>query len=109
MFKTIETPSGTPNDTRNPGTVAEQEIFRSQTEWNLVLAMIRTTLPHPEAARLSFDLITSLTSSENSSTVSLDNFPGLVTILDDFAAVAGFAAERLQRRGRRAEPLTSAK
>jgi len=89
--------------------MTEQEISRSQTEWNLVFAMIRTTLPHSEAARLSFDLTTSLTSSGNSSSVSLDNLPGLVTILDDFAAVAGFAAERHQKRGRRAEPLTSAK
>jgi len=89
--------------------MTEQEISRSQTEWNLVFAMIRTTLPHSEAARLSFDLTTSLTSSGDSSCVSLDNFPGLVTILDDFAAVAGFAAERHQQRGRRVEPLTSAK
>ncbi|KAF5358079.1 hypothetical protein D9756_001747 [Leucocoprinus leucothites] len=83
-------------------------IIRSQTEWNVVFAMIRTTLPHPEAARLSFDLTTNLTSPEADSVVSLDNFPGLVTILDDFAAVAGFTTERHQQRGRRVEPLTSA-
>jgi brefeldin A-resistance guanine nucleotide exchange factor 1 len=71
--------------------------------------MIRTTLPHPEAAQLSFDLATSLTSSGADSSVSLDNFPGLVTILDDFAAVAGFTTERHQQRGRKLEPLTSAK
>jgi len=71
--------------------------------------MIRTTLLHSEAARLSFDLTIGLASSGNSSSVSLDNFPGLITILDDFAAVAGFAAERHQQRGRKVEPLTSAK
>ncbi|KAJ3572817.1 hypothetical protein NP233_g2836 [Leucocoprinus birnbaumii] len=87
-----------------------RDIIRSQTEWNVVFAMIRTTLPHPEAARLSFDLTTSLTSPApgTESSVTLDNFPGLVTILDDFAAVAGFSTERHQQRGRRVEPLTSA-
>ncbi|KAF9452840.1 Sec7-like domain is implicated in guanine nucleotide exchange function [Macrolepiota fuliginosa MF-IS2] len=85
-----------------------RHIIRSQTEWNVVFAMIRTTLPHPEAARLSFDLATALASEGPDQLVSLDNFPGLVTILDDFATAAGFATERRQQRGRRVEPLTSA-
>lgn len=89
--------------------IIKRDNTRSQTEWNVVFAMIRTTLPHPEAARLSFDLATSLTSEGSDQLVSLDNFPGLVTILDDFATAAGFATERHQQRGRRVEPLTSAK
>ncbi|EKM82858.1 hypothetical protein AGABI1DRAFT_118287 [Agaricus bisporus var. burnettii JB137-S8] len=85
-----------------------RDIIRSQTEWNVVFAMIRTSMSHPEAARLSFELMTVLT-AEGSQLVSLDNIPGLVTILDDFAAAAGIATEKHQQRGRRVEPLTSAK
>lgn len=70
--------------------------------------MIRTSMSHPEAARLSFELMTVLT-AEGSQSVSLDNIPGLVTILDDYAAAAGIATEKHQQRGRRVEPLTSAK
>jgi brefeldin A-resistance guanine nucleotide exchange factor 1 len=83
-------------------------LTRSQTEWNVVFAMIRTSMSHPEAARLSFELVTSIT-AEGSQSVSLDNIPGLVTILDDFATAAGSATEKHQQRGRKVEPVTSAK
>ncbi|KAK7023901.1 SEC7 domain-containing protein [Favolaschia claudopus] len=85
-----------------------QEIIRSQTEWNLVFALLRSTILHPEAARPSFDLITSLVSDSPEETVTIDNFSGLLNILDDFATAAGAVAEGQHRQGRRQEPLTSA-
>ncbi|KAH0584078.1 hypothetical protein H2248_009651 [Termitomyces sp. 'cryptogamus'] len=85
-----------------------KEIISSQTEWNLVFALMRSTLANPEAARLSFDLITSIVSDGPDQYVTIDNFSGLVMILDDFMAVAGTLTERSQPKGRRLEPLTSA-
>jgi golgi-specific brefeldin A-resistance guanine nucleotide exchange factor 1 len=38
-----------------------------------------------------------------------DNFSGMVTLLDDFASVAGHVVETQQAQGRRKEPLTAAK
>jgi brefeldin A-resistance guanine nucleotide exchange factor 1 len=51
-------------------------VLRSQTEWNLVLALIRSTMAHPEAARLSFELIQALTEEGPDNAVVLDNFLG---------------------------------
>ncbi|KAF8810722.1 Sec7 domain-containing protein [Phlegmacium glaucopus] len=84
-----------------------KDIIRSQTEWNLVFALIRSTMPHPEAARMSFDLIEALVADGPDNSVSLDNFSGLLTILDDFATSAGMLQEQQQQRGRRNEPLYS--
>ncbi|KAJ7445765.1 hypothetical protein B0H11DRAFT_2162552 [Mycena galericulata] len=84
-----------------------KEIVSSQTEWNLVFALLRSTRLHPEAARASFELITSLVSDGPEETVTIDNFPGLLNLLDEFATTAGAVAEG-QHQGRRQEPLTSA-
>jgi golgi-specific brefeldin A-resistance guanine nucleotide exchange factor 1 len=80
---------------------------RSQTEWNLVFALIRSTMAQPEAARMSFDLIEALVADGPDNSVSLDNFSGLLTILDDFATSASMLQEQQQERGRRKEPLSS--
>ncbi|KDR81436.1 hypothetical protein GALMADRAFT_239340 [Galerina marginata CBS 339.88] len=85
----------------------QKDIIRSQTEWNLVFALIRSTMPHAEAARMSFDLIETLAAEGPNNAVSLDNFFGLLTILDDFASSAGMLQEQQQHKGRRAEPLSS--
>jgi brefeldin A-resistance guanine nucleotide exchange factor 1 len=84
-----------------------RDIIRSQTEWNLVFALIRSTMSHPEAARLSFDLISNLVRDGPEKLVTVDNFGGLVTLLDDFATAAGLAAENQQQKGRRAPQPTS--
>lgn len=82
---------------------------RSQTEWNLVFALIRSTMAHPEAARMSFDLIEALVADGPDNSVSLDNFSGLLTVLDDFATSANMLQEQQQQRGRRNEPLSSSR
>jgi len=66
-------------------------------------------MPHPEAARMSFDLIEALVADGPDHSVSLDNFSGLLTVLDDFATSAGVLQEQQQQRGRRNELLSSSK
>ncbi|KAJ7261394.1 hypothetical protein B0H12DRAFT_1106609, partial [Mycena haematopus] len=85
-----------------------KEIISSQTEWNLVFVLLRSTISHPEAARPSFELLTSLVSDGPEQTVTMDNFNGLLNLLDDFATTAGAVAESRHQHGRRQEPLTSA-
>ncbi|KAK2467063.1 hypothetical protein APHAL10511_001321 [Amanita phalloides] len=84
-----------------------KEIVSSATEWNLVFALIRSTMPHPEAARLSFDLIVGLVSEGPKHLVTMDNSSGLVLLLDEFATAAGILTETQQYRSRRKEPVTS--
>lgn len=81
----------------------------SQTEWNLVFALIRSTMSHAEAARMSFDLIEALTAEGPENSISLDNFSGLLTVLDDFVTAASLLQEQQHHRGRRVEPLSSSK
>ncbi|KAJ7684708.1 hypothetical protein DFH06DRAFT_1355274 [Mycena polygramma] len=85
-----------------------RDIISSQTEWNLVFGLLRSTITHPEAARPSFELITSLVSDGPDQTVTIDNFSGLLNLLDDFASSAGALVEGQHHQGRRQEPLTSA-
>jgi brefeldin A-resistance guanine nucleotide exchange factor 1 len=66
-------------------------------------------MPHPEAARLSFDLITDLASEGPKYHVTMDNSSSLVLLLDEFATAAGIFTETQQFRIRRKEPMTSAK
>jgi len=66
-------------------------------------------MSQPEAARLSFELIASLSRDGPDQLVTVDNFPGLVTLLDDFASSAGILTESHQQQGRRSQqPLTTA-
>lgn len=74
----------------------------------MVFGLLRSTISHPEAARPSFELITSLVSDGPEQTVTLDNYSGLLNLLDDFATSAGIVSEG-QHHGRRQAPLTSAK
>ncbi|ESK85960.1 golgi-specific brefeldin a-resistance guanine nucleotide exchange factor 1 (bfa-resistant gef 1) [Moniliophthora roreri MCA 2997] len=84
------------------------DIIKSQTEWNLIFAVIKSTISNPEAARLSFELVSSLIGDGDGQLVNGDNFNGLLTLLEDFAMHAGFSVESQLRHGRRHEPLTSA-
>ncbi|KAG5650374.1 hypothetical protein H0H81_012461 [Sphagnurus paluster] len=86
-----------------------RDIIRSQTEWNLVFALVRSTMLNAEAARMSFNLITGMVSDGSDQLITPDNFSGLITILDDFATIAGTTTENKQQKGRRAEPVTTAK
>ncbi|KAJ6547119.1 Sec7-domain-containing protein [Mycena capillaripes] len=85
-----------------------KDIISSQTEWNLVFGLLRSTISHPEAARLSFELITGLVSDGPDQIVTIDNFSGLLNLLEEFATSAGAVAENQLHQRRRQEPLTSA-
>jgi brefeldin A-resistance guanine nucleotide exchange factor 1 len=66
-------------------------------------------MTHAEAARMSFELIETLIAEGQDSSLALDNFAGLLTVLDDFASSANNLQEQQQHRGRRAEPLSASK
>lgn len=83
-------------------------MVRSQTEWNIVFALLRSIMSNPEASRLSFEFICTLIGDGPSQVVTADNFAGLVMILDDFATAAGKAIESQQTKGRQKQQLTSA-
>lgn len=85
------------------------DVVSSQTEWNLVLALARSTIAHPEAARSAFDLLNSLTADGPKQRVSADNFNAIITLLDEFATTASLVVEAQPLAARRKEPLTSSK
>lgn len=74
-----------------------------------MFALIRSTISHPEGARISFELITSLAADGPDQLVTVDNFGGLITLLDDFATSASLAVEMQQGQGRRTKPLEASK
>ena len=81
-------------------------IIHSQTEWNIVFALMKSTIHHPEASRQTFELMESLVGDE--SKIAVDNFAGIVTVLDEYATAAGLATEA-QQQGRRTQSLNSSK
>ncbi|KAH9997514.1 Sec7-like domain protein [Russula vinacea] len=84
-----------------------REVISSQTEWNIVLALIRSSVSNLEAARASFDLIQRLIVEGPERCISVDNIIGLVAVLDDFASAAGIAAEVEQHAGRRPQSTST--
>jgi brefeldin A-resistance guanine nucleotide exchange factor 1 len=78
-----------------------REIISSQTEWNIVLALVRSSVSNLEAARVSFDLIQRLIVEGSERFIGADNVAGLVAVLDDFASAAGIVAEVEQKHARR--------
>jgi brefeldin A-resistance guanine nucleotide exchange factor 1 len=85
-----------------------REVINSQTEWNIVLALVRSSVSNLEAARVSFDLIQQLTAEGPEQRISADNVSGLVAVLDDFVTAAGIVAEvEHQHARRRPQPSSS--
>ena len=85
-----------------------KEIINSQTEWNLVFALLRSTIPHSEASRQSFELIESLVADGPGQRITIDNYPGIIAVLDEYATAAGVATDS-QQQGRRTQTLNSSK
>ncbi|EED83660.1 predicted protein [Postia placenta Mad-698-R] len=83
-----------------------KDIVKSQTEWNLVFALIRATIQHAEASRQSFELVSALLSDAPEQRVTPDNVTGLVTVLDDFVTAASAVVEA-QQQGRRIQTLNT--
>lgn len=83
-------------------------LSRSQTEWGLITALFRATVAHPEASKVTLELVRKTTSGAVGSGLTADNYQGMVAILDEFATAAGAAAMRVQhqRRGA-AQPVAA--
>ena len=78
-----------------------RDVISSQTEWNIVLALVRSSVSNLEAARVSFDLIQRLTAEGPEQSISADNIAGLAAVLDDFVTAAGIVAEVEHQHARR--------
>ena len=81
----------------------EQLVVR---EW--MKALMKATIHQSEASRQTFDLVTTLVSDASESHVTVDNFPGLVAVLDEYATAASLATEA-QQQGRRTQALNASK
>ncbi|KAG6333981.1 hypothetical protein ID866_5104 [Astraeus odoratus] len=91
--------------TAGVGLILQQKsIASTQTEWNLIVAALRTTVSHPEAARSTFDLVAGIVSEGPTQWVTPDNFTCLVAILDDFASTGGDSVPPQPQRPKRARP-----
>jgi golgi-specific brefeldin A-resistance guanine nucleotide exchange factor 1 len=85
-----------------------REIVNSQTEWNIVLALIRSSISSLEAARMSFDFIQHLITDGPQQYLCADNVLCFVAVLDDFVAAAGIIVEvELQQARRRPQSNSS--
>ncbi|WWC86203.1 uncharacterized protein L201_001076 [Kwoniella dendrophila CBS 6074] len=79
-------------------------VVSSQTEWNLVIALFRATVSHPEASKVTLQIVqkmASTSSSENGPGLTNDNYSGTVALLDEFATAAGAAAANRSQQSRR--------
>jgi brefeldin A-resistance guanine nucleotide exchange factor 1 len=81
-----------------------REVISSQTEWNSVLALIRSSVSNLEAAHVSFDLIQRLTAEAPEQYISMDNVTGLIAALDDFITAAGIEVEEEAQNPGRPQP-----
>lgn len=72
-------------------------------------ALFRATVAHPEASKVTLELVQKMATGSVGAGASADNYPGIVAILDEFATSAGAAASRLQvsRRGTSAPPAAT--
>ena len=82
---------------------AHREIIRSQTEWNLLFALMRSSMRQPAASRQAFELLTALVSDGPEQNVSSENYAGLVSLLDEYASAANSAVENAGKRDKRKE------
>ena len=70
----------------------------SQTEWTIVFSIFRGTVTHQEAAKTTFQIVTDYVQDGPKQQVTVDSFPGLVSILDEYASAAS-ALVNSQKRG----------
>ncbi|KAG8947301.1 GDP/GTP exchange factor for ARF [Tulasnella sp. 424] len=82
-------------------------IINSATEWGLVSTLLRSTMSHSEAVKISFTLIMDFIGQESEQTVAPENIAALTYLLETFATSAGQAVEgkRSEPRGQMATPL----
>lgn len=76
----------------------DNQVVKSQTEWGLIIALFRATVNHPEASKVTLGIVRRML-NEQIPPVTLDNWGGVVALLDEFATGAGAAtAGRAQRK-----------
>ncbi|WVQ85543.1 hypothetical protein IAT38_007709 [Cryptococcus sp. DSM 104549] len=83
-------------------------VVKSQTEWNLVIALFRATVAHPEAGKVTLAIVQKMAASAGSDSqeaksgagLTADNYAGVVALLDEFATAAGAAAAGRQHQRR---------
>jgi len=78
--------------------IQTQEIVSSQTEWTIVFSIFRGTVTHQEAAKTTFQIVADYVQDGPKQQVTVDSFPGLITILDEYASAAS-ALINSQKRG----------
>jgi len=78
-------------------------FFRSATEWQIFFALIRQAIVHPKAAQQAFDLLMKLTTVDRDQNIALDNFAGVVGLLDAFAAAGGSIVDSRLQKGRQTQ------
>ncbi|OXG34789.1 Sec7 domain-containing protein [Cryptococcus neoformans Bt120] len=87
-------------------------VIKSQTEWNLVIALFRATVAHPEASKVTLAIVQKMAASAKQQEgedvkdgkgtgLTVDNYGGVVALLDEFATQAGAAAAGRQQQQRR--------
>ncbi|WVQ71161.1 hypothetical protein IAR50_000686 [Cryptococcus sp. DSM 104548] len=82
-------------------------VLKSQTEWNLVIALFRATVAHPEASKVTLEIVKKMAASGpvsgdgKGAGLTADNYAGVVALLDEFATQAGAAAAGRQQQQRR--------
>ncbi len=74
----------------------DQTVVRSRTEWGLITTIFRATVSHPEASKVTLTLVQQMAQGSLGNGVTVDNYAGIVAILDEFATAAGAAASRQQ-------------
>ncbi|WWC66365.1 uncharacterized protein I206_100266 [Kwoniella pini CBS 10737] len=80
----------------------DENVVSSQTEWNLVIALFRATVAHPEASKVTLRIVQKMASpSSTGPGLTNDNFSGTVALLDEFATAAGAAAANRSQQSRR--------
>lgn len=60
----------------------------SQTEWTIVFSIFRGTISHQGAAKATFQIVMDYVQDGPKQQVTVDSFPGLISILDEYATVA---------------------
>lgn len=84
------------------------KVFTSSaTEWGLMSALLRSTMSHAGAVKISFALIMDLIERESEQAVTPENIAALTSLLETFASAAGQAVEGKRSDARRqvATPL----
>ena len=69
----------------------DSSVVRSQTEWGLIIALFRATANHPEASKVTLAIVQKMVNEQSGPDITVDNWKGVVDLLDEFGTAAGWA------------------